>query len=185
MQLALAEATDAETFLARPEQPDVEEVVAEDGTVFTFTRGSPREIWIFRDFSVILPQWLAKLCSGQCVCCGKGSLWYMYQGWGTVATRISLVHRTSRMELVVHAKFCGWCRREARRVTYGRNPNLVAAPVWDQPAFDRLARFEEISRVATGLDLFFPSALYKATHIWIHQTNRYADYTELERFNYE
>ena len=68
MQLAMAEATDAATFLAQPEQPDVEQVTAEDGTVFTFTRGTPREVWTFRDFSVVLPRWLAKLCSGQCVC---------------------------------------------------------------------------------------------------------------------
>ena len=160
-------------------------MVGEDGSTWRITPASPRVLWVFNDFSVYLPQWLATLCSGRCISCNKGSLWYMFQGWGTVATRVDLKHRDSKMELVVHAKLCGWCRRQVRRDTRERNPELVEAAEWDQAAFNRLARCEETSKIAAGVELFFPAGHYMVTHIWVHQTNRYVDYPALERFNFE
>ena len=109
----------------------------------------------------------------------------MYQGWGTVTTQILLFHRRAHMEVRVTAKLCGWCRRQARRTTTANNPNIVVAPFWDQELFNRLARYQEISMVATGLDVMFPTVLYRINRVWVHQTCRIINYPALERFNFD
>ena len=82
------------------------------------------------------------------------------------------------------AKLCGWCRRQARRSIAANHPNLAAAPDWDQKEFNRLARYEEIAMVANGLGGPFPAEEFQLNTVWVHQTNRYLDYPQLEVFNF-
>ena len=113
MEATAEEAVDAETFLTPsvPLSTEVfrfgEETVGADGTTYRFTSASPKVKWNFNDFSIVIQEWLAKLCSGRCVCCNKGSLWYMFQGWGTVSVNIHLTHRDTKMEIKVWTKMCG------------------------------------------------------------------------------
>ena len=135
--------------------------------------------------TVTIPAWLAKITSGRCTACGMGSLFYMWQGWGTVTAKIDLVHRRTHMKIHAGGKLCGWCHRKARRDVAATHPDVAsAAPFWDQENFNRLARYEEITMLTTGLNEIFPAADYRIDYIWVYRTNRYLDYPALEAFNY-
>ena len=102
-----------------------------------------------------------------------GSLFYMWNGWGAVTANIDFVHRRTHMKLHANGKLCGWCRRKARRDVAAAHPDVAtAAPFWDQEGFNRLARYEEITMLANGLNEIFPAAVYRIDHIWVYQTNR-------------
>ena len=200
-EVTAVEAADAETFLAGvgPNPFDllnsnaVQETVGADGSVYRFEEGSPTVMWRFQreggDYSITVPQWIADLCSGRCVCCNKGSLWYMFQGWGVQGVDIILRHRDNRMECNVWAKICGWCRRQVRRDVRELYPELwdEAMQAQDQSSINRFharARQFEIQRVALGCALYFPDEHWAVHRIWVRQSNRIIDYWQLDPFNY-
>ena len=107
----------------------------------------------------------------------------MYAGWCTVTANITLTHKHTEMSMTCSAKLCGWCRRQSRRNVFAQYPGLAEAAEWDQEEFNRLARYEEIDLLATGLSRTFPTEDFRINTIFVWQTNRYVDYPLLEAYN--
>ena len=189
-------------YAARPTDDDDDSVAVEVGTAgdgemavgtpdgHRMDETSPTVEWHFErddgNFTVTLPQWLAHLCSGRCVVCGRGSLWYMYQGWGVMAVDIHVRHRDFKIDCNAWCKMCGWCRRQVRRDIRDLYPDL-----WNETEqtghtnrFDVAARQVEIVRVAAGFAHHFPDMLWEVRRIWVQQSNRTIDYWQLDRFNH-